>query len=319
MINSFEKLKIGGIDQWVLVRGQQPEQPLLLILYGGPGVPLFPRVKDFGERVGLERIFTVAYWEQRGTGKSYSSGIPPESMTIEQFVADTLELADYLRSDFAASKICLLGESWGTVIGLLAVARAPECFHAYVGTGQVVHMLEADRISYSFVCQEAARRNNTKALRQLEQIGPPPYGVKEVMIERKWVGAFGGARHIGKPQSVPGAVLELLKTPQYSWGDILKVALHPFFSLKHLLDQLYQVNFFEQIPHVDIPVYFLEGRYDYTTPPQVVEKYFERLEAPKGKHFMWFENSAHFAFLEEPEKFYEVMANHVLKEVTESA
>lgn len=305
-IDTLEKMTIGGVDQWVRLRSRDASLPLLLILYGGPGVPLFPRVEDFGKRAGLEDLFTVAYWEQRGTGKSFDAALPPESMTIDRFVEDIFELSDRLRRRFDKEKVFLLGESWGTVIGLRAAARSPERFHAYVGTGQVANMLEGDRLSYRFTLEEARRRGNEKALRELEALGLPPYTPREMMTQRKWVGRFGGARHDQKPQSVLGALLELVTTSEYTWHDVWQVAANPFFALEALLDELYAVDFFEEIPRLDVPVYLLEGRHDYTTPPEVARQYYEKLEAPH-KEWMWFEESAHFTFLEEPERFRRAM------------
>ena len=305
-VDAFEKMTIGGVDQWVRIRSRDPQLPVLLILYGGPGVPLFPRIDDFGERAGLEETFTVAYWEQRGTGKSYNPSIPTDSMTIDRFVQDIFELTDRLRTRFGKEKIFLLGESWGTVIGLRAAARCPARFHAYVGTGQVVDMLEGDRASYAFTLEEAERRGHEKALRELDALGPPPYTPKEVMTQRKWVGRFGGARHDTKPQSVLGALLELATTPEYSWRDVWQIAMNPFFALEELLDELYAIDFFKEIPRVELPVYLLEGRYDYTTPPSVTREYYEELEAPH-KEWIWFDESAHFTFLEEPDRFRRAM------------
>jgi pimeloyl-ACP methyl ester carboxylesterase len=306
-IDTLEKLPIGGVDQWMRIRSRDASLPVLLILYGGPGVPLFPRIEDFGERAGLEEMFTVVYWEQRGTGKSYSPSIPPASMTIDQFVDDIMELTDHLRDRFDQDQIALLGESWGTVIGLRAAARSPERFSAYVGTGQVVNMLEADRRSYEFALQEARRRDHRRALRDLTDLGPPPYTTKEMMRQRKWVGEFGGARHDEDPQSVIGAFAELFTTSEYSWRDVWNVATDPFFSMRHLLDELYTIDFAQEIPRVELPIYLLEGRYDYTTPTEVVKPYFEALDAPH-KEWIWFENSAHFTFIEEPNFFREVLS-----------
>ena len=126
------------------------------------------------------------------------------------------------------------------------------------------------------------------------------------MQERKWVIRFGGNRY-KKPRSVMGALLDMVRTPEYTWMDIARTIAHPFFSLQHLLSELYTVNFFTQVPRLEVPVYFLEGRHDYTVPADMAAQYYDVLDAPRGKTWVWFEESAHFPCFEEPTKFDQVM------------
>jgi pimeloyl-ACP methyl ester carboxylesterase len=278
----------------------------LLILYGGPGFPLFPRIHDFGVRAGLEDAYTVAYWEQRGTGKSYHPEILSESMTIDQFVKDVIEVTDLLREQFEKERIGLLGASWGTVLGLRALDRSPDRFWGYVGTGQMVNVLEGDRRSYEFTLEEARRRGNETALEELESIGVPPYTFDEVMTQRKWLGRFGGIRHVGDPPGMVSMLTDLLTTSEYSWTDVWHLAANPFFSLEHLLDELYSVDLPTRISEVQRPIYFLQGRHDQLTPGSLVRSYYDQLRAPQ-KEWFWLDDSAHFPFLEQPERFGQIL------------
>lgn len=301
-IDTLDRISLGGLDQWIRIRSRDATRPVLLILYGGPGLPLFPRIDELGVRAGLEEWFTVVYWEQRGTGKSYSPSIPPESMTIDRFVDDALELTEALRDRFDKEAIALLGESWGTAIGLLAATRAPERFWAYVGTGQIVDVMEGDRRSYEFTLEEARRRENEKAIQSLTALGPPPYAPREAMTQRQWLAQFGGIRHDQAPQGPAHLLLDIVTTSEYSWKDVWQIATNPFFSLEHLIDELYTLDLAKQVPRVDCPVYMLHGRHDALTPGSLARSYYEQLEAPK-KEWIWFNQSAHFPAFEEPEKF----------------
>ncbi|MCH7732242.1 MAG: alpha/beta hydrolase [Candidatus Marinimicrobia bacterium] len=316
-INSLEKITLGGIDQWVLIRGWSKSNPVLLFLHGGPGAPLFTYAREIGVKAKLEQHFVMVYWEQRGTGKSFSPNIPEESMTIEQFISDTHELVELLRYRFKAPKIFLVGRSWGSIIGIFTAKRHPELFYAYVGIGQIVNSLENDKISYQFTLETAARLGNEKALKDLEEIGPPPYDYKKLIIQRKWLTEFSKiimAEKTGKDYPISNSRIKLLSTPEYSLIDILKMGINPYFSIKHLWDdEYYRINLFEQVPQMELPVYFLAGRYDYFTPSEIVEHYYQKLIAPKGKHFIWFENSGHEPEFEETEKFYDIMVNKVLE------
>lgn len=311
-INSLEKIRLGGIDQWVLIRGWDRMNPVLLFLHGGPGAPLFTYCRDIGVTAKLEQHFVMVYWEQRGTGKSFSPSIPAETMTIEQFVSDTHELSQILRKRFGVERIFLLGRSWGSLIGILCAHRHPEIFHAYVGIGQMVNPTENDSISYQFTLETAASLGNEEAVEELKEIGPPPYDHRDLRVQRRWLTSFSNIPDSQEPSSKK----RLLSTPEYSLFDIIKMGIDPYFSTKHLWDEeLYQMNLMEQAPSIEVPVYFLVGRHDYFTPSQLVVEYYERLIAPQGKELIWFEESGHEPELQEPEKFYDIMVNKVLKEI----
>lgn len=317
-IDSLEKITIGGIDQWILIRGWKRSNPVALFLHGGPGAPLFTYARDIGVGAKLEQHFVMVYWEQRGTGKSFSRSIPEESMTIKQFVSDTGELSQMLKERFNMPKIFLVARSWGSLIGLMVVHSNPELFYGYVGIGQMIHPLENDKISCEYTVKLAQDFRHHKALKQLRKIGHPPYNIKKLTIQRKWLTEFYRTLMAEKFNICrPNHWKKLLATPEYTFIDILKMGLDPFFSVRHLWNEkFYQINLFEQIPQLDVPVFFLVGRYDYFTPSEIVEDYYKKLIAPKGKDLIWFEKSGHNPEREEADKFYDVMINKVLAEVS---
>jgi len=145
-IAALEKVTLGDAEQSVLIRSENTDNPILLFLHGGPGTSELT-LNRRNTRV-LERSFTVVNWDQRGAGKSYRAGRDRSRMHISQFVADAVDLSIHLAHRFGREKVTLVGHSWGSVIGMLAVSRRPDLFDAYVGIGQVSNAAEGERISY---------------------------------------------------------------------------------------------------------------------------------------------------------------------------
>lgn len=314
-IDSLEKIRLGGIEQWILIRGWERSNPVLLHLHGGPGSADIAIARFFDTE--LVKHFVVVHWDQRGAGKSYSPDIPRESMTREQFVSDIRDLTDMLRKRFNVPKIYLVGHSWGSEIGALAVARYPELFYAYVGVGQVVEDSQQERISYEFVLDKARETGNQEALGELQEIGQPPYDdVSELLIQRKWLERFGGVSRSDKTEF--RALIRMgLSSPDYTLFDAIRFFRGQSFSSACLWEESQNTNLFEQVPRIEVPVYFFTGRYDYNSPFEETERYYKALDAPQGKHLIWFENAAHMLPYEVPDEYADALVNRVLKETSE--
>ena len=308
-IASLEMVKIGGIDQCVLIRGHDINNPLLLFLHGGPGSPEMPFACSTQKK--LEQYFTVVHWDQRKAGKSYSKKIPNEALNIEQYISDAHELIQILKERFKKEKIYLIGHSWGSILGTLVVQRYPELFHAYVGMGQVVNMKEGEKITYQYTLDAAKKAGNKKVISKLEKI-KPPYGsnIKDLRFQRKWLTRYGGAIYGKKNQ---WSVLKLYFTsPEYSLRDIIKTIKGILNTLNYMWEQILDIDFFVQVPELKMPVYFFEGRHDYQVPFELVEKFIENLKAPKKK-IIWFEKSGHLPNVQETEKFEQALISEVLQ------
>jgi pimeloyl-ACP methyl ester carboxylesterase len=251
----------------------------------------------------LEEHCVCVQWDQRGSGKSFSKKVPVESMNVEQILSDAADLSKRLREKFDKEKIYLVGHSWGTYIGMLLVDRHPELFEAFVSVGQVVDEKRSREIADSFIKQEAQKRGKEKAL---DEMAKDPDGFRE-----KWLFEFGGELY-GETSYVP-FIIAGLKSPEYGLFDILRVAQGSSFSSQHMVYNSIKGPIFQTIRSVDIPVYFFIGRHDYTTPFELVKLFYEQLKAPR-KMLVWFENSAHFPFYEEPQLFTQKMVNVVLHE-----
>ena len=297
--------RLGGLDQWVMIRGESVENPPLILLHGGPGMSETGFFRHFNAQ--LEETFTVVYWDQRGTGKSFHPGIPRSSMTLERFISDLDELVDLVRERLGAATVALFGHSWGSLLGVLYAARFPEKVAAYAGSGQIGDWPAAEAGSYAFALAEAERRGRRRAVKRLRQIGPPPYSVDALLAERTLVSRFEGRM---RPRALLRVGRALLSGPEASVLE-LPAALRGFrFSLDAMWDEVSRLDLNERAPELEVPVFFLLGRRDHWVPPETSAAYFERLNAP-SKELVWFEQSGHEPFVDEPARFNTVMAELV--------
>jgi len=210
-------VRIGGIEQWITIRGQNRENPAILILHGGPGAPTSPLPQHF---LPWEREFTVVQWDQRGGGKSYSSNHAAPS--IELMIQDALEVSGYVRNRLHKNKITLLGHSWGSVLGVHVAKTRPDLFDAYVGTGQIVNMERNEVVAYAGVLAKARALADHIATDSLEKSGAPPYhDIRQMGLERRWAMQYEPGLRYG-PTGPRGLFAELLTAPDYSLKDLVK-------------------------------------------------------------------------------------------------
>lgn len=289
---------IGGIEQRLWFRGIDVRKPIVILLHGGPGASEAALFRHFNS--DLENEFLMVYWEQRGTGRSYRASIPPESMTVDQFVRDLDDVVELVRERFDKDRVVLLGHSWGSAIGLRYAARHPANVAAYIGVGQVADMREGERLSYEFALREARRRGNEDAIKALEKIGPPPHTVDQMLTSRKWVERFGGSFHADL--STGKLIWAALHTDEANLIDLITFGRGNRFSLEHLWEEFRAFDIDTRLTRFDTPVVFLLGRHDWQVPAVVAARYFERIDAP-AKRLIWFEQSAHNPPFEEPARF----------------
>ena len=298
-------LRLGGFDQWVMIRGENIANPILILLHGGPGFPEMRLFRTFN--AALEQHYTVVYWMQRGTSKSFDRHMPASSLTIEQFIADLDELVQILLVRLGKQKVVLYGHSWGSVLGVLYAARFPDKVAAYVGTGQVGEWAAFEAASYAFVLAEAERREHRKAVRELRAIGPPPPTFWDMVVERKWITRFVG---IVRGMSLWRFMCITLGGPEASIVDLPDILRSQLVTPKVMWKELMEVNLIKSAPVLQIPVFFFLGRHDRVVVPETSVAYLDVLQAP-SKTLIWFEDSGHEPPTEEPEKFNALMVDLV--------
>lgn len=269
----------------------------------------------------LERYFTVINWGQRGAGKSFAAGRDRAQMTRATFVDDVVALSSHFAERFRQRRIVLVGHSWGSVIGMLAVAKRPDLFSAYVGIGQMSRMAESERLSWEWTLAQAEQAHDRAAVATLRRIGPPPYTGDwraKFMTERWLLGKFGG-EYYGSRNGAFGVVFEtLVFSREYTVLDRVNFFRGIFASLDALFAELYRTDLFAEAPEIGVPVWLCLGRHDYEVPASLSARYFEALQAP-SKRLVWFEHSAHLPNTEERDAFNRLMVETILPVAADGA
>lgn len=304
-VAQLREIKLDGIDQWVLLRGKNRDLPLLLWIHGGPGSPQMP-FAHYLDRP-LEEHFIVVHWDQRGAGKTNPSlfdrrFILLSGMSLIQFKKEALELIEYLLKEFHQEKLFLLGHSWGSQIGLELAIENPELFHAYISVSQVVETEKAMRIAHEWLSEQMQAHGDLEKLAQLEAMGLPPYSHSEYRTFIQWVNHYGGSLDwsISKLLRVAAFAQEYSAMDYYKWFQGMNRGGKSF----HKDGMMSYYNYFDRVPSLSVPVYFIAGEKDYNTPFELIEQYYEYLQAPQ-KELIPFSGSAHTPFFADPERFRE--------------
>jgi pimeloyl-ACP methyl ester carboxylesterase len=302
----LERLSLGGVGQWLTLRGHDVANPILLYVHGGPGGPDLGAMRHFVPE--LEEHFVVAHWSQRGAGKSYARERASDRMTMAHFVADLEELSERLLQRFGQRKLVLVGQSWGSVLGMRLVAKRPDLVAAYVGVNQVVARGEEELRAYRACVERARERANGKAAAQLEALGEPRDGafatVQGTLVQRRWMRALGLVTFEPERAAEIGRVIAL--SPELTLRDLWHLFAHVRWNMELLWPEFCRVDLAREIPAVDAPVFFVAGEHDRLTSPEFARRYLDGLRAPR-KEFVLFPRSGHVACFEEPRRFLEVM------------
>jgi len=293
-LSMLERITLGGVEQYVLIRGHSRDNPVILFLHGGPGMPAMYLAHAFQRE--LERDFVVVHWDRRGAGKSYAAQSSTDTLTVRQTLNDTHELSRHLQERLGNTPIYLVGHSWGSYLGLLAVRERPDFYRAFVGTGQVAaDAARTGAIRREFVLRSAVTAGDSAVAVRVRSGG----SVTEDDLFR-YGGELRGSRSFWP-------LLRLgMQAPEYTLFDILNVPRGAQRVGRTMRNDVIDGALDREVLHVEVPVAFFLGRYDYNTPSGLAAAYLEQLDAP-FKRLIWFEESAHFPFLEEPEKFHAEM------------
>jgi pimeloyl-ACP methyl ester carboxylesterase len=306
------RVEINGVQQGMFIKSRNEANPVLLFVHGGPGLPEYFLTETY--TTGWEDYFTVCWWEQRGAGLSYSPDVATGTMTVDQFVSDTLAVTNYLRARFHQEKIYLMAHSGGTLIGIAAAARAPELYHAYIGVAQITHQIESEGMAYDFMLAQYRENGNTRMVRRLEAAGvpntiplPPAYDrLRDDAMHSIGIGTTREMKSV-----ITGLFLPSLQFPEYTVGEKINLWRGKIWSKSLLWKQVLGPDLREQVPALDLPTYFMHGAYDYTVSYALAQSYLSQLDAPL-KGFYTFENSAHSPMFEEPEKMMKILRQDVL-------
>jgi pimeloyl-ACP methyl ester carboxylesterase len=301
---------VNGVEQGMFVISKDITNPVLLYLHGG--MPDYFLTKQYP--TGLEDYFTVIWWEQRGSGISYHANIPP--VTVEQLIADTLEVTNYARHRFGKDKIYLMGHSGGTFIGIQAAARAPELYEAYIGVAQISNQLKSEKLAYDYMLEQFKANRHTTMVRRLEAAPitmtngtPDAYrAVRDQAMHSLGIGTTHDMTSI-----ISGIVLPSWQSRDYTFNEkVTTWRAKAAAGVSVVWDTVLATDLSKQVRELDLPVYFFSGKYDYTVNYTLAKEYFAQLKAPV-KGFYIFEQSAHSPIFEEPDKVRKIVLEDVLR------
>jgi len=297
---------INGVNQGMIIQGKDINNPVILFLHGGPGVPMYYLCeKPFAK---LQEDFTLCYWEQRGAGLSWKPGMDPDTITANQLIADTISVAGYLCTRFKKEKVMLMACSWGSFIGIQAAYQAPEYFSSYIGIGQIADEKENERLAWQYLYEECTKQGNRNMIQKLDGFDINSEAgiwafynspVRESAQHALGVGSTHAMRSV-----ITGIFLPSLLHKAYTLKEKINYWRAKVFLAKHtaLNKELFEKSLLQSVTELKIPTYFLSGTYDYTVNKNLSKAYLELLQAPV-KRYIEFMHSAHSPMLEEPERF----------------
>lgn len=313
-------VKIGGVEQGMFIIGKNLNNPVLLYVHGGPAFPNYFLISKY--KPGLEDYFTVCYWEQRGGGLSYTPQVSLASMNFGQLTSDAIEVTNYLCRRFNKGKIFILAHSGGTPIALSAVHKAPELFIAYISMAQITNQKESEKIAYQYMLNEYSKNGNKKSKNKLEKydvlksdkdlISYYKSGLRDKCMHELGIGTMHKMNSIFMDIFIP-----VWTCKAYTLKEKINIwkSKFSFLPKTNLINEMLNTDFSEKILQIEVPVYFVSGKYDFTVNISLSKEYYEKIEAPL-KGFYTFEYSAHSPLFEEPLRFREVIEKDVLNGTT---
>lgn len=304
-LNGITNVELNDTSQTIIVRGTSETNPVILFLAGGPGGSQVQATREFLS--DLEESYTIVNWEQPGSGKSYNAR-PIKSLEVNDYVEDAHALTEYLKDRFNQEKIYIIGESWGSYLGVLLASQYPNDYHALITTGQMVDFAETEQYCYDEALRIARERNDTQQIKALENLTEVPVTGDNITME---VGTYLIYLHHYMSSNaninrVSWSTFDSLFSPEYSIIDSFNFIRALYFTFSQIFQQLYEVDLRETHTEFSIPIYILHGRHDVNAPTYLVDDYFELINAPE-KELIYFEASGHNPWITESELFQETV------------
>lgn len=297
-IDEARYVPIGGIEQYITIRGENRDNPVILFLHGGPGDATNPW-GYLAFRSWLKH-FTVVQWDQRGAGRTLGKSGPDvaSTITIERMTRDGVELAEYLRKTLRKDKLILVGHSWGSVLGTFIAKARPDLFYAFVGTGQVADQTRNYTVAYEDLLKKAQSLGEQTALAELRAIGPPPYeDFRGWGVQRKWSTLFEHSDLF--INAMFGAALS---APGYSYEDLDDWFNGQDLSGRELIPQTAGLDMKALGGKFALPVFVIQGAEDFTTPTGLARELVASIHAPR-KELVTIPGAGHFAVFTKTDEF----------------
>ena len=314
-IAELVSVDLNGTQQTIMVRGADPDNPVLLYLSGGPGQ------SDFGYSRPISSVWdddiVFVDWDQRGNGNSYPSIEPMSEMTLENAVADTIALSEYLAERFDEERIYLMGESWGTLLGVLAAQQRPDLYHAFIGSGQMVNIRETDRQIYEDLVGYAARTGNTELATTLAGFGAPPY--RDFPLTNAMIWTYYD--YIYEPYSPSSTYERILSqagvgffgllASEYDLVNKANAVRGLFDTFAVLYPQVYDIDLRTDAQHLEVPVWILDGAAELDGRRNLALDWVASLDAP-SKRVVTYEDAAHSVAFEQVDAVHQLLVEEIL-------
>jgi pimeloyl-ACP methyl ester carboxylesterase len=300
----LEEIHINNSSQWVLVRGKNIDAPLLIHVQHGPGLPMISEANEIEKKLHLENNFLVAYWDQRGCGKSFSKNISPETINLSQMAEDIISCTKYLLKKYNKDQAIIIGYSIGATTSLMAAAKDAGIFRAIFAVGIDVDVPYANQYALDFAMDKAVARNDKKLVQKIIDLKSQPIIETKKFQQRAEILTNLGGIKTGTSYNklLLNTIKNILSSRFYGIGGLVKTMKGMEFCQNALLPEVNKLNLFQRVTKVSVPVHFIQGSLDAIAPTARGRAYYEQLQAV-NKSFTAFEMSAHTPQYEEPEKF----------------
>jgi len=310
-------INIGNSRQGMFIIGEDINNPVLLFLHGGPGMPTLFLEKQYP--TGLVQHFTVCYWEQTGGGISFDPEILPEEMSVDRIVKDAIEVTKYLMERFGKGKIYLMGHSWGSMIGVLTAEKAPELYEAYIGVAQITNQSESEKLAFKYMLKKYNEAGNKAMISKFESYNLEN-GKEEIMryfkslLRDKAMHELGIGTMRGMKSVITGVFFPFMASKYYTIMEKINLWRAKFFLINktNLIEELFSIDVTVNVPNLEIPIYLFSGIHDFTVNYKLSREYLKKIDAPL-KGFYTFSSSAHSPMFEEPGRFIHLLKNDVLE------
>ena len=303
--------------QGMFIIGKNYDNPILLFLHGGPGMPTLFLEEKYPS--GLENLFTVCYWEQTGGGISFDPKLSPKEVSVDRIVSDAIAISKYLLKRFNREKIYLMGHSWGSLIGALTAAKAPELYSAYIGVSQITNQNKSEKLAFDFMVDVFAEAGNTMMVAKFsahnidngneEMIKYFKSPLRDKAMHQLGIGTMHNMKSV-----IAGVFFLFMASKFYTFLEKINFWRAKFFLINKtkLIEELFSIDVTVNVPNLEIPVYFFSGIHDFTVNYTLAKEYLQSLDAPL-KGFYSFNSSAHSPMFEEPARFNYLLKNDVLE------
>src|SRR5262249_18427617 len=291
-------LTLGGIQQWMTIRGTDRKNPVLVILHGGPGETQSPLVSTYAP---LEHDFVVVQWDQRGAGKTLRQVDAVQGTSLALLIQDGIELTQYIKNYLHTEEIVLVGHSWGSFLGAHIIKQRPELFRAFVGTGQVVTWREVVENQYRYTLDRARKESNASVVAELEALGVPALDkFDQYLVMRRRLNTYlapSDVQWLTKQDALVRSVLS---------ADDLNAYRQGFQTMSGLASTVFSMDLPSLGFDFKVPFFLIQGKEDHITPLSMAASYFEMIKAPT-KRMTVIEGAGHFALMTHMPQFASVL------------